>query len=99
VAGPFSVVVDARLRTAADVHDFEQRLSQAVPALQIQDRSVVLRTTKLLGRVLDREGRSVRSVPFRAAHEKHASTGGQPDPSTGPPLSNAHMTTSRTPPS
>jgi len=41
-------------------------MSQVLPALRIQDRSMVLRTVKLLGRVLDAEGRSVRSVPLLA---------------------------------
>jgi DNA-binding Lrp family transcriptional regulator len=34
--------------------------------LSVQDRSVVLRTIKLLGRILDAEGRSLRSVPLLA---------------------------------
>jgi DNA-binding Lrp family transcriptional regulator len=66
VAGPSNVIVDARLRSTAEAHDLERRMIQALPALRIQDRSVVLRTTKLLGRVLDAEGRSVRSVPLLA---------------------------------
>ncbi|MFI5898110.1 hypothetical protein ACIA5D_49320 [Actinoplanes sp. NPDC051513] len=32
----------------------------------MQDRSVVLRVVKLLGRILDAEGRSVRTVPLLA---------------------------------
>jgi DNA-binding Lrp family transcriptional regulator len=66
IAGPYNVLVDAWLRSAADVHDLERQLSVAVPALRIQDRSVVLRSVKLLGRILDAEGRSVRSVPLLA---------------------------------
>ncbi|MGW0477896.1 Lrp/AsnC family transcriptional regulator [Nonomuraea sp. NPDC003214] len=64
VAGPFNVTVDASLRSAAEVHDLEWRMSQELPALRVQDRSVVLSMTKLLGRVLDAEGRSVRAVPL-----------------------------------
>lgn len=67
VAGPYNVIIDAWLRSTADAHDFERRMSQALPALRIQDRSVVLRTVKLLGRILDPEGRSVRSVPLLAS--------------------------------
>ncbi|WP_157036238.1 hypothetical protein [Streptomonospora alba] len=37
-----------------------------LPALQIVDRTVVLHTVKLLGRILDAEGRAVRSVPLLA---------------------------------
>ncbi|SHF55212.1 Lrp/AsnC family transcriptional regulator [Streptoalloteichus hindustanus] len=64
VAGPYNLIVDARLRSTAEAHDFERTMSQALPTLRIQDRSVVLRPVKLLGRVLDAEGRSVRSVPL-----------------------------------
>ncbi|MEV0388128.1 AsnC family transcriptional regulator [Nonomuraea sp. NPDC050643] len=64
VAGPFNVIVDASLRSTAEVHDLEWRMGQEVPALRIQDRSLVLSMTKLLGRILDAEGRSVRSVPL-----------------------------------
>ncbi|WP_146607517.1 Lrp/AsnC family transcriptional regulator [Spongiactinospora gelatinilytica] len=64
VAGPFNMIVDASLRTTAEVHDLEWRMGQELPALRMQDRSVVLSMTKLLGRVLDAEGRSVRAVPL-----------------------------------
>ncbi|GAA1019895.1 AsnC family transcriptional regulator [Acrocarpospora pleiomorpha] len=64
VSGPFNVIVDASLRSIAEVHDLELTMSQALPALHIQDRSVVLRMIKLLGRVLDAEGRSARCVPL-----------------------------------
>jgi DNA-binding Lrp family transcriptional regulator len=64
VAGPFNVIVDASLRSTAEVHDLEWRMGQELPALRVQDRSVVLNMTKLLGRILDREGRSIRSVPL-----------------------------------
>jgi len=67
VAGPHNVIIDAWLHSAAEVHELERRMSQALPALRIQDRSVVLRVVKLLGRVLDGEGRSVRSVPLLGA--------------------------------
>jgi DNA-binding Lrp family transcriptional regulator len=66
VAGPYNVIIDAWLRSTAEAHDLERKMSQALPALRIQDRSIVLRTVKLLGRVLDPEGRSVRSVPLLA---------------------------------
>lgn len=66
VAGPYNVIVDAWLRSTAEAHDLERKMSQALPGLRVQDRSVVLRTTKLLGRILDEEGRSLRSVPLLA---------------------------------
>jgi DNA-binding Lrp family transcriptional regulator len=68
VAGPYNVIVDAWLRSTTEAHVLERTMSQALPALRIQDRSMVLRTVKLLGRVLDAEGRSVRSVPLLADH-------------------------------
>ncbi|GII97035.1 Lrp/AsnC family transcriptional regulator [Sinosporangium siamense] len=64
VAGPFNVIVDASLRSIAEVHDLEWRMGQALPEMRVQDRSVVLSMVKLLGRVLDSEGRSVRAVPL-----------------------------------
>ncbi|MCS7477148.1 Lrp/AsnC family transcriptional regulator [Umezawaea endophytica] len=64
VAGPHNVIIDAWLHTAAEVHELERRMSRALPALRIKDRAVVLRLVKLLGRILDAEGRSVRSVPL-----------------------------------
>jgi DNA-binding Lrp family transcriptional regulator len=66
VAGPFNIVIDAWLRSTAEAHDLERRMSQVLPTLRVQDRSVVLRMIKLLGRVLDHEGRSMRSVPLLA---------------------------------
>lgn len=63
-AGPFNVVVDAWLHSTAEVHDLEWRMSRELPELSVLDRSVVLRTTKLLGRVLDADGRAIGVVPL-----------------------------------
>ncbi|WP_162893164.1 Lrp/AsnC family transcriptional regulator [Microbacterium halotolerans] len=65
-AGPFNVIVDAWLRSAPEVHDFERRLGQELPEMRILDRIVVLQMTKLLGRVLDADGRAVGIVPLAA---------------------------------
>lgn len=76
VAGPYNVIIDAWLRSAAEAHDLERNMSQVLPALRVQDRSIVLRTIKLLGRILDTEGRSVRAVPLLADdHSASAGTG------------------------
>ncbi len=76
VAGPHNVIIDAWLRSAGEAHDLERTLGQVLPALRVQDRSVVLRTVKLLGRVLDFEGRSIRSVPLlRDDHSASAGNG------------------------
>ncbi|WP_167975040.1 Lrp/AsnC family transcriptional regulator [Lentzea indica] len=66
VAGPYNVIIDAWLRSTAEAHDLERKMSHVLPGLRVQDRSVVLRTIKLLGRILDAEGRSLRSVPLLA---------------------------------
>ncbi|RFC70816.1 Lrp/AsnC family transcriptional regulator [Streptomyces sp. AcE210] len=64
-AGPHNLVVDVWLRTLHDVHTFEAHLSRRLPRLTVADRSVVLRTVKHMGRLLDRGGRSVGVVPLR----------------------------------
>lgn len=64
-AGPHNLVVDVWLRTLHDVHTFEAHLSRKLPRLTVADRSVVLRTVKHMGRLLDRDGRSVGVVPLR----------------------------------
>jgi DNA-binding Lrp family transcriptional regulator len=75
VAGPYNTIIDAWLRSTAEAHDLERKMGQVLPALRVQDRSVVLRTIKLLGRVLDADGRSVRSVPLLADEPHSASAG------------------------
>jgi hypothetical protein len=65
-AGPFNVVVDAWLHSTAEVHDFEWRMGQELPELRILDRTVILQTIKLLGRLLDARGRVVGIVPLIA---------------------------------
>jgi DNA-binding Lrp family transcriptional regulator len=77
VAGPYNVIIDAWLRSAAEVHDLERQMSRALPALRVQDRSVVLRVVKLLGRILDAEGRSVRSVPLLGGDDDGGQASGQ----------------------
>ncbi|MFG1604459.1 Lrp/AsnC family transcriptional regulator [Actinoplanes sp. NPDC049265] len=69
VAGPHNVIIDALLHTPADALELERRMNHALPALRIVDRSVILRIVKLLGRVLDAEGRARRSVPLLHAVE------------------------------
>lgn len=62
-------------------------MSEVAPALRVQDRSVVLRTVKPLGRVLDAEGRSVRSAPLVTEPDAPPRTGGEGGdlPHGGPP--------------
>lgn len=64
-AGPHNLVIDVWLRAVGDVHAFEAHLSRRLPQLTIDDRSVVLRTVKHMGRLLDQSGHSVGIVPLR----------------------------------
>ncbi|SDN56136.1 DNA-binding transcriptional regulator, Lrp family [Streptomyces sp. cf386] len=67
-AGPYNLVIDVWLRELRDVHAFEAHLSGRIPHLTVADRSVVLRTLKHMGRLLDRDGRCVGVVPLRNPH-------------------------------
>lgn len=62
VHGPNNLVVQVWLRSVGDLGVFERRLADSYPDLDVRDRSVVLRLHKLLGHVLDENGRRVRSV-------------------------------------
>ncbi|GCB52466.1 Lrp/AsnC family transcriptional regulator [Streptomyces sp. NL15-2K] len=64
-AGPHNLVIDVWLRELHDVHAFEAHLSRKLPRLTVADRSVVLRTVKHMGRLLDHDGRCVGVVPLR----------------------------------
>ncbi|WP_258052566.1 Lrp/AsnC family transcriptional regulator [Streptomyces sp. Ru73] len=68
-AGPHNLVVDVWLRALTDVHAFETHLTRQLPRLTIDDRSVVLRTVKHMGHLLDRGGCCVGIVPVVAAPE------------------------------
>ncbi|WP_050800161.1 Lrp/AsnC family transcriptional regulator [Streptomyces himastatinicus] len=70
-AGPHNVVIDVWLRAMSDVHGFEAHVARQVPHLDIDDRSVVLRTVKHMGRLLDRDGRCVGVVPLRQPQGTH----------------------------
>lgn len=63
--GAADLVVDVWLRTPHDVHTIVAHVSHRLPRLTVNDRSVVLRTVKHTGRLLDRGGHSVGVVPLR----------------------------------
>lgn len=63
-AGPHNLVIDVWLRDLRDVHAFEAHLSRKLPRLTVTDRSVVLRTVKHMGRLLDHHGRCIGVVPL-----------------------------------
>ncbi|MEV7865611.1 Lrp/AsnC family transcriptional regulator [Streptomyces sp. NPDC088124] len=70
-AGPHTLVIDVWLRDLSDVHAFEAHLSRQLPRLTVEDRSVVLRTVKHMGRLLDRDGTCVGVVPLRHSAGAH----------------------------
>jgi DNA-binding Lrp family transcriptional regulator len=63
-AGPHNLVVDAWLRRLHDVHDLEAHLCARLPPLRVDDRAVVLRTVKHMGRLLDGDGSCCGVVPM-----------------------------------
>lgn len=65
-AGPHNLILDVWLRGVHDVHRLEAHLEQEMAHLRfrVDDRAVVLRTEKNVGRVLDRRGYSVTAVPM-----------------------------------
>lgn len=63
VAGPQNLLATAWVASLMDVHLLEVRLARALPYLHIADRSICLRMTKHLGRLLDEQGRARGFVP------------------------------------
>jgi DNA-binding Lrp family transcriptional regulator len=63
-AGPHNLVIDVWLRGLPDVHSLEAHLCACLPPLRVDDRAVVLRTVKHMGRLLDVDGRCRGVVPL-----------------------------------
>ncbi|MDO0916702.1 AsnC family transcriptional regulator [Streptomyces sp. DT2A-34] len=63
ISGTHNLIMQAGLHSVGDVLRLESRLTRAHPSLVIAERTITLRHDKLLGRVLDRHGRSVAVVP------------------------------------
>lgn len=61
--GPYKIIMAVWLKTFDDVHRLETYIEQKIPDISIEDRSIVLRTPKHLGRTLTQDGRSTREVP------------------------------------
>lgn len=66
IAGPNNVIMAVWLRELSDVSRLEAAIESQLRDVQIVDRSVVLRSTKRGGVVLDRTGRRLRNVPLEA---------------------------------
>ncbi|MFB7336969.1 Lrp/AsnC family transcriptional regulator [Streptomyces adustus] len=63
VAGPQNLLAIAWVASLADVQRLEVRLARALPHLRVADRSIALRITKHMGRILDADGRARDFVP------------------------------------
>lgn len=64
-AGAYNVLMAAWMRTLQDVNRLETMLEERLPGVHIVDRSVVLRSVKHLGHLLDADGSaSGRTVPM-----------------------------------
>jgi DNA-binding Lrp family transcriptional regulator len=68
IAGPSNLMLTVGLHSLADLHPLVTRLGEEFPHAKIRDRQAVLRQTKLYGRILDVDGRWVRSVPVDPWH-------------------------------
>ena len=58
-AGPHDLIMDVWLKDLSEVQRLEQALEIRPSGLVISDPSVVLRTVKQIGQILDDQGRSV----------------------------------------
>jgi DNA-binding Lrp family transcriptional regulator len=60
--GEYNVIMAVWLRTLQDVGRLEAVIEERLPGVSIADRSVVLRTTKHLGHLLDAQGRATGDI-------------------------------------
>ncbi len=66
VVGQYDLAIDVWTRNLDDVHRLEATIEDRMPGVQIVDRAVVLRTVKLMGRLLDDTGVARGFVPLPA---------------------------------
>ncbi len=66
VVGQYDLAIDVWTRTIDDVQRLEAAIEEQMRGVQIADRAVVLRTVKLMGRLLDDSGCAAGFVPLRA---------------------------------
>ncbi|MEU6017993.1 Lrp/AsnC family transcriptional regulator [Streptomyces sp. NPDC047515] len=64
LAGPRNLIATVWVSSLVDAQDLEVRLAATLPHLRIADRVVALRAVKLMGRLLDPDGRAVGFVPI-----------------------------------
>ncbi|MDI9917883.1 Lrp/AsnC family transcriptional regulator [Rhodococcus sp. IEGM 1379] len=65
VAGPENLFFSGWFRSLSDIAVLESEVSARAPTMRVVDRRIVLDTPKLMGHLLDREGRSVAVTPVR----------------------------------
>lgn len=63
VVGRYNIAMAVWTRTLEDVSRLEAMIEKQLPDVRFADRSVVMRTTKLVGNLLDDEGRRCGYVP------------------------------------
>ncbi|NRQ38810.1 Lrp/AsnC family transcriptional regulator [Nonomuraea sp. NN258] len=63
LAGARNMLLTVGLHAVSDLHPLVVRLEERFPHVRVDDRQLVLRQSKLYGRILDRSGRSTRVVP------------------------------------
>lgn len=66
IVGQYDLAIDVWTRNLDDVQRLEASIEERMPGVQIADRAVVLRTVKLMGRLLDDAGAACGFVPLPA---------------------------------
>lgn len=64
LAGPQNLIATVWVSSLVDAQALEVRLAAALPHLRIADGAVALRAVKLMGRLLDPDGRAIGFVPM-----------------------------------
>ncbi|GAB4583859.1 Lrp/AsnC family transcriptional regulator [Nocardia sp. IFM 10818] len=72
LTGPRNLVFTVWLRAMAEVSEFEMRLQDLVPELEIADRAITLWVMKIGGHLLDPAGRHLGGVPLGEWHGETA---------------------------
>ncbi|UXM92501.1 Lrp/AsnC family transcriptional regulator [Paenarthrobacter sp. JL.01a] len=78
-AGKHNVFITAWLRSLEHVQTFEAEIARKLPHLRIVDRTTVLRTIKLIGRLMDDDGWSIGSVSTDVRQTSMGDVEGLPD--------------------
>ncbi|MGW7485056.1 Lrp/AsnC family transcriptional regulator [Nonomuraea muscovyensis] len=80
IAARANLFVSQWLRGMSDIQSAEARMTAAIPAMEVCDRMVTLRTVKRMGRILDTDGRSIGVVPLDPWHDSVISRAAMADP-------------------